>query len=135
MTLLHRQIPFHLRRDGRPAWIAFKPAERDHGELSVSCDQLCNAEVAYRRFVARKNQKGVHLKSDGVKSVSRQECSKFRRPVRHDPQPEDDAHSVICFSDLDEAQVEEVAMRFHELAEARGWQYKPDEIPVLEGRG
>ena len=125
MSLLHRQVPSHLRKMKREAWIAFQPSERDEGWLSVSCGEICSAAVAFERYVARKNPKGRNLESDGVLSVSRTECAGLSLPVKADPLDDDDAHHLIGFNHLDEPGVLQAAIELHAFARARDWQHRP----------
>ena len=124
--LLHRQVPPHLEREKRPAWEAFKPKPKDKGRLSVSCGRQLEAREAYARYVARKNPKGVNLRSAGVRSVLRSECASIERAVIADPLEDDPAHTIIDFNGLDELGVELAAQRLHSFAEARGWCFRPE---------
>jgi hypothetical protein len=125
MTKLHRQISSHYRRDKRPAWHAFKPRDGEHLQLSVNCGEQVSAEQAYVAYVARTNPKGKNLQSDGVMSVLRAECAEISRPVKADPQPTDPSHTLIGFTDLDDAGVLDAAINLSNYARARGWEYQP----------
>ena len=125
MTLLHRQISSHYQRDKRPAWHAFKPRDGEDLQLSVNCGKQVTAEAAYQAYVARTNPKGKKLQSDGVMSVLRAECAELSRPVTADPLPSDPSHTLIGFTDLDDAGLIAAAINLYEYARARGWEYQP----------
>lgn len=129
MSLLHRQISPAYFRNGRVSWKAFKPRPADQGGLSVNCGKMVSAQQAYETFVAIPHPKtpGTFLKSDGVRSVSREECAGLERPVVQSTSEGGDAsHHLIDFNPLGEEQVEACAQSLSEFAEARGWQYQPE---------
>lgn len=117
-TLLHRQVNPSWVQQGRVTSQLFKPTPKDERQLSVYDGDQIAAEPAYQHYTVT-----LGHPSEGVLSVTQQECESRELQVRSDPEPFPE-HAVIDFLELSNRQVEKVAKYLRRAAEDRGWQFR-----------
>ena len=118
-TLLLRQVSPSCMQDERPTSQAFKPGAKDKGYLSVYDGDMITAEDAWLHYTQK-----LGLISAGVVAVTGGECAALELPVAPDPAPFP-SHVVINFNGYTRAHIRRKAKRLSELANERGWQYRP----------
>jgi hypothetical protein len=118
-TLLLRQINPNFIRQGRVTSQAFTPTPKDEQRLSAYDGDRISAEVSWVHFTET-----FTLPSAGVMAVSVGECESQGTFAIPDPEsfPE---HVLIDFSELSRRKRKDAAKILRNLAEERGWQYKP----------
>ena len=100
---LYRQVHPSFVQAGRPSSQAFRPTPKDGGLLSVSRASLTTPERALEHHTKR-----LQLKSIGVWAFTVDDCTRLDLEAFADPitSPErDDAHAVVDFRGLAEAEV------------------------------
>ena len=118
-TLLLRQVSPTWIQEGYPTSQAFKPSAKDHGRLSVYDGDMITAEESWLHHTQK-----LGLISVGVVAVSCDECAALDLPVAPDPEPFP-SHVVIHFTGYTNSQIKDKARLLSELANERGWQYRP----------
>ena len=120
-TLLYRQIHPNFVQQNRATSQAFQPNSSDANLLSVYDGDQIEAAEAWEHYTS------VQLRSSaGVTAVTVSECSRLQLPVVLDgiPYPE---HAYIDFSGYGRRARTSKAKQLRALANARGWQYRPDD--------
>jgi hypothetical protein len=117
--LLHRQIHPSFIQDGTPTSQAFRPTVKDEGKLSAYDGAQISPENSWKHYT-----EDLKLESNGVMSLSSQECADAGLTVDFDrtPFPE---HVSIVFNGVN---VEKVSKKLKSRAIARGWQFLPDQV-------
>ena len=122
-TLLYRQVhPDYVQTEYFSSQV-FKPTAKDEKQLSVYDGDQISAEAAWLHF-----SEELNYDSAGVVAVTVEECSSLDLSVISTPDafPE---HVVIDFSGLSRGAIRRAAQQLQELAERRGWQYRPSAAP------
>lgn len=125
--LLHRQIPFSWTQQGRPCEYAFRPGQRDDGELSVSWGKLVAPREAYERHISN------GYKSDAVFSLTVGEFQVEELPSQFKPVEENPAHAIVSYKHIPTKADQKVkSFRLREHAISRGATYLPDNSLLSE---
>ena len=118
-TLLHRQIHPSFVQSGRPTSQAFRPTPKDEGKLSAYDGDQISPENSWKHYTEE-----LTLASDGVMSLTHQECLDAGVSVNADGQPFAE-HASILFGDVN---AEKVSKKLKGKAVTRGWQFQPDPV-------
>ena len=122
-TLLYRMVS--------PSWIqcgiatsqTFKPTRKDNGRLSVYDGDQISPQDAYEYFT--NPPPGLGQRAVGVLAVAVAECESLNLTVTLDGDPIP-AHAVIDFTTLSRRDINRAADELKGIANARGWQYRPN---------
>ena len=118
-TLLYRMVSPSWIKDGSPTTPTFKPTRKDNGRLSVYDGDQISPQDAYEHYTS------LGHKAVGVLAVTVEECESLGLTVSLDPLPGFPEHAVIDFTDLSGNRGRRAASALREIANARGWQYRP----------
>lgn len=122
-TLLHRVISSKMWiQSGTVSSQAFRPRPSDNKQLSVYDGDRITPRDAWSHYT--RDDRSPPL---GVLAVTVLECISQDLPVLHDPQtfPE---HVLIDFSKLGTNQIKRRSALLRDLAVARGWQFRIDDL-------
>ena len=122
-TLLYRMVSPSWMQRGIATSQTFKPTRKDNGRLSVYDGDQISAQDAYEHFT--NPPPGLGQRAVGVLAVAVNECESLNLPVKinGDPIP---AHALIDFTALSRRDINRAADELKEIANARGWQYRPN---------
>lgn len=118
-TPLYRQVHPSFVQRGRITSQVFTPTTKDEDRLSVYDGDRITAEAAWRHYTAEQGRRSV-----GVMAVTVAECAGegLRAVADADAFPE---HVLIDFNALTRRQIKNAAKQLRDMAEERGWQYRP----------
>lgn len=123
-TLLLRQIPNSWVQSGRVTRQAFRPTPKDKRELSVYDGDLVNAKDAWQHHT-----KKLGYSSVGIRAVTRGECGNLGLDICSSPTKHIRCHVSIVFPEkLSRTDVDAVAKRLADIANARGWMFRIEGI-------
>lgn len=128
-TLLYRMVHPHWLHTGQPDSRAFRPTEKDAGQLSVYDGDLINPQAAWEHYTRE-----LKLFAAGVVAVTVSECLELGLAINADPTPYPE-HTLIDFSRLTSpGEIHRKARALNRAATARGWQFIPPDnaIPRTE---
>jgi hypothetical protein len=121
--LLHRNAHPQFVENGRPSSLVFCLHGDDQGQLSTQQNSKATADIAYQRYIARGNP------SDGVWSVTVNECQTIELSAYDDPIDDDDSHSIIDLIRFGTNQARKKTDKLAAKARARGCQFGPPNEP------
>ena len=123
-TLLYRMVsPSFMKDDNNPTAQVFKPTRKDNGFLSVYDGDQISPRDAYEHYTG--SPPGLGQNAVGVLAVTVAECESLDLAVTPDPAPFPE-HTLIDFSALSRGMVRYAADELRVIANARGWQYRPN---------
>lgn len=120
-TLLYRQAHPNWIRDDFPTSQAFTPTPKDELRLSAYDGDGVSASSSWEHYTSQ------GLLSSGVAAVTLEECEWLGLNVILDPLPDSPHHVLIDFSGLSSGQRKRRAQRLTDMAEARGWLFRPED--------
>ena len=118
-TLLYRMVSPSWMRPGRPTSQTFKPTRKDNGRVSVYDGDQISPQDAYEHYAS------LGHRAAGVLAVTVAECESLKLTVTPDPLPGFPEHATIDFTAHSRKSVETAAGELNDLANERGWQYRP----------
>ena len=121
-TLLYRMVSPSWIQRGVATSQTFKPTRKDNGRLSVYDGDQISPQAAYEYFT--NPPPGLGQRAVGVLAVKVSECESLNLAVKLDGDPIP-AHAAIDFTTLSRRDINRAADELKELANARGWQYRP----------
>ena len=122
-TLLYRMVSPSWMQRGIATSQTFKPTRKDNGLLSVYDGDQISPQAAYEHFT--NPPPGIGQRAVGVLAVMVAECESLNLTVKLDGDPIP-AHAVIDFTTLSRRDLNRAADELKGIANARGWQYRPN---------
>ncbi len=122
-TLLFRMVSPSFMKDGLVISPAFKPTRKDNGRLSVYDGDQISPREAYEHYTSP--PPGLGQRAVGVLAISVAECESLNLIVSSDPLPGFPEHAAIDFTGLSGNRSRLTAGELNDLANVRGWQYRP----------
>ena len=123
-TLLYRMVSPSWVRRGRPTSQTFNPTPKDNGRLSVYDGDQISPQEAYNHFT--NPPPGLSQTAAGVLAVAVSECESLDLTVSPDPLPDFLQHATIDFTAISGNAIRRVARQLNKIANARGWQHRPN---------
>ena len=122
-TLLYRMVSPSWMQRGIATSQTFKPTRKDNGLLSVYDGDQISPQAAYEHFT--NPPPGIGQRAVGVLAVMVAECESLNLTVKLDGDPIP-AHAVIDFTTLSRRDLNRAADELKGIANAHGWQYRPN---------